>query len=188
MSNHPKAQTTLTRRMLWLGGGALITFAVTLSVLFAAKHTNGTSGPSDISPGNASPQSNVLLSDDCGFTNDEGLFEPSTIQLTCGDGEIVAGRLTWSQWGATTAMGQGSINEVSCVPDCADGKDVVYKAKLTLSEPMKAGSGRMYFTKIQVSFIDRGPNGDSSQQFTDCFVTPPAPYIPPCPANERGAS
>jgi hypothetical protein len=187
MSDHSKAQVAWKRRLLWLSGGALITLAVVLSVLFAIKHTNGTSGPSDIAPGNARPQSNVLLSDDCGSTNDEGLFEPPTIQLTCGDGTIVAGHLTWSQWGATTAIGQGSINEVSCVPDCADGKDIVYKAKLTLSEPTKAGSGRMYFTEIQVSFIGRGPNG-GSQQFTDCFAAPPAPYIPPCPANKRGAS
>ena len=38
------------------------------------------------------------------------------IQLTCGDGTIVANGLTWSHWGSTTAAGHGTVNEVSCVP------------------------------------------------------------------------
>lgn len=172
----------------WLGGGVVVVVAIVLSIIFAVTHTNGHSGPSDVSPGNVQPQSDVLVSDNCGFTNDEGVFEPATIQLTCGDGTVVANNLTWSQWGLTMAVGQGSVNEVSCVPDCADGKDVAYKAKLTLSEPVKAGTGKEYFTRIAVSFIGSGPNGSSRQLFKDCFDTPPAPYIPPCPPGERGAN
>src|ERR1700733_1787655 len=157
MSNDQKTRSMWKRRLLWLSSSALIALAVGLSVLFAVKHTNGTSGLSDVPPGNAKPQSNVLVSDNCGFSNDEGVFEPSTIQLTCGDGTIAAESLTWSYWGALIAVGQGGVNEVSCIPDCAEGKDTVYNAKLTLSEPVKAGSGRMSFTRIHVSFIGNGP-------------------------------
>lgn len=188
MTNDQKARSTLTRRMLWLNSSVLVVIAIALSILFAVKHTNGTSGPNDISPGNAKPQSNVLVIDNCGFTNDEGVFEPTTIQLACGDGIVVAGSLAWTKWGPAMAVGQGDVNEVSCVPNCAAGKDIVYKAKLTLSEPVKAGSGHMYFTRILVSFIGNGPNRTSSQLFKDCYDTPTAPYIPPCPANERGAN
>ena len=86
------------------------------------------------------------------------------------------------------AAGQGTVNEVSCIPDCADGKDVAYRAKLLLSEPVKAANGKEYFTRIAVSFTSKGPNGSSSQLFKDCFDTSPAPYIPPCPADERGTN
>ena len=81
----------------------------------------------------------MLIVDDC---TDEGRFEPTTIQLTCGDGTAVAGNLTWSEWNCGIAVGQGTVNEVSCVPDCADGKDLVYNAKFTLSEPVQAESGK----------------------------------------------
>lgn len=175
-------------KAVWLGGGVIAVSAITLSIIFAVTHTSGNSRPSDVSPGNIQPQSGVLVSDNCGFDNDEGVFEPVTIQLTCGSGTAVAGNLTWSQWGSTTAVGQGNVNEVSCVPDCADGKDVVYKAGLTLSEPVKAGNGKEYFTRITVSFIGSGPNGSSGQLFKDCFDTPPAPYIPACPPDEQGAN
>jgi len=175
-------------KAIWLGSGVVVVVAIVLSIIFAVTHTNGNSGPGTVSPGNMQPQSDVLVSDDCGFNNDEGVFEPATIQLTCGDGTVVAGNLTWSMWGSTTAVGQGSVNEVTCTPDCADGKDVAYKAELTLSEPVKAGTGKEYFTRIVVSFIGSGPNGSSSQLFKDCFDTPPAPYIPPCPADRQGAN
>jgi hypothetical protein len=176
------------RKAAWLGGGVVVVAAIVLSITFAVTHKNGNSGPGDVPPGNIQPQSNVLVSDNCGASNDEGFFEPATIQLACGDGTVVAGNLTWSQWGSTTAVGQGSVNEVSCVPDCADGKDVAYKAELTLSEPVKAGSGKEYFTRIKVSFTGSRPNGSSSQLFKDCYDTPPAPYIPSCPADEQGAN
>ncbi len=166
----------------------LAVLAIVLSVLFAVIHTNGTSGPSDVASGNAQPQSNMLVSDNCGFNNDEGVFEPVIIQLACGDGTAAARNLTWSQWSSTKAVGQGTVNEVSCVPDCAHGKDIAYKAKLTLSEPAKAGNGKEYFTRIEVSFIGNSPNGSSSQLFKDCYDTPPAPYNPPCPADEQGAN
>ena len=176
------------RTAILLGSGAIVIVAVVLSIIFAVMHTNGNSGPSDVPNGNAQPRSSVLLSDNCGFTNDEGLFEPSSIQLTCGDGTVVASNLIWSKWGSTTAVGQGSVNEVSCIPNCANGKDVAYKARLTLSEPVKAGTGKEYFTRIAVSFSGSGPNGTSKQLFKDCYDTPPAPYVPRCPGDEQGAN
>ena len=173
-------------RALLLCAGLLLIVAVTISIVFAVMHKPGNSRPGDVSPGNAEPRSSVLVSDNCG--SGEGVSEPGTIQLTCGDGTIVANNLTWTQWGAAKALGQGSVNEVSCIPNCASGKDVAYKARLILSEPVKAGSGKEYFTRITVSFVESGPNGSSSQLFKDCFYTPPAPYLPACPADEQGAN
>jgi len=175
-------------RIIWLSSGVIAAAAIALSVTFAATHTNGNSGPSDISPGNVQPKSNVLLSDECGFNNDEGLYEPATIILTCGDGSAVANSLTWSQWGSNTAIGQGTVNEMSCVPDCAEGKDAAYRANLELSEPVKAEDGHEYFTRIAISIVGNAPSGYSSQLFKDCADSPVAPYIPRCPADEQGAT
>ena len=175
-------------RILWVGGGAIVAVAIALVVTFAVTHTNGSSGPNDVTPGNVQPQSNVLISDDCAGQNDEGLYEPATIQLTCGDGTIVANGLTWSQWGATTATGHGTVNEVSCVPDCANGKDVAYHVTVTLSRSVKAGNGKEYFVRITLTFTDDHPGGSSTQMFKDCDDTPSVPYIPACPPGDQGAS
>ena len=174
------------RRVIWLCVAVILIVAITMSIIFAVMHKRENSRPGDVSPGNAQPKSDVLVSDNCGSS--EGVSEPATIQLTCGDGAIVANNMSWSQWAATEALGQGSVNEVSCIPNCASGKDVAYKARLILSEPVKAGSGKEYFTRITVSFIGSGPNGSSNQLFKDCFDIPPAPYVPACPADEQGAN
>jgi len=159
---------------------------IALAVTFAVTHTNGSPGPNNVTPGNAQPQSGVLISDNCGSPNDEGLYEPATIQLTCGDGTVVANGLTWSQWGATTATGHGTVNEVSCVPDCANGKDIAYPVTVTASRPVKAGNGKRYFVRITLTFTANHPGGSSVQIFKACSYTPPAPYIPPCPPGDQG--
>lgn len=174
-------------RILWAGGGIIVAVATALAVTFAVTRTNGSSGPNAVTPGNVQPQSDVLISDNCAGQNDEGLYEPAAIQLTCGDGTIVANGLTWSQWSATTATGHGSVNEVSCVPDCADGQDVAYQVNVTLSQPVKAGNGEEYFVRITLAFTGDHPGGSPNQMFKACADTPPAPYIPPCPPNDQGA-
>jgi hypothetical protein len=180
-----KAQNRPMPRVAWLAGGALALLAVALSVIFAVMHTNGTSGPSPVSPGNIQPQSDVLIIDNC---SNEGRFEPAAIILTCGDGTATANGLSWSQWDSTTAVAHGTVNQVSCVPDCANGQDVAYTATLTLSEPVKASSGKQYFTRITVYYPGKRPPGSATVVYKDCYDTPPAPFLPNCPADERGAN
>lgn len=175
------------RWVLWASGGVVAIMLIALAVAFAVTHTNGGSSPNDVTPGNAQPQSNVLISDDCASQNDEGLYEPETIQLTCGDGTIVANGLTWSQWGSTTATAHGTVNEVSCVPDCADGKDIAYQVDVTLSEPVKAEDGKEYFVRVTLTFTGDSPDGSSTQIFKACDDTPSVPYIPACPPGGQGS-
>ena len=177
------------RRGLWIaliGLGGVGVVAAGLAVVFAVMYTNGISGRNDVAPGNAQPKSNVLINDSC--ANDEGLFEPQIIQLACGDGTAVANGLTWSEWNASTAVGRGTVNEVTCVPDCADGRDVAYPVNVSLSEPVKAQDGKTYFTRITVTYTGPAPNGAHTETYKECSDTPPAPYVPACPADERGAT
>jgi hypothetical protein len=175
-------------RVIWLGSGAIILVAIALAITFAATYSNGNTAPGGVTPGNVQPQSNVLVSDDCGTQNDEGLYEPATIQLTCGDAEDVANDLTWSQWGQTTATGHGSVNEVSCVPDCANGKDIAYPVNVTLSSPVKAGNGKEYFAYVTLAFTGSHPGKPPTQTFHACAHTPDALYVPACPLGAQGAS
>ena len=172
--------------ILW-AGGVIVVAVMALAITFAVTHTNENSRPNDVTPGNVQPQSNVLVGDNCGDQNDEGLYEPATIVLACGDGTLVANGLTWSQWGTTTATGHGTVNEVSCVPNCAEGKDVAYEVTVTLSRPVRAENGKEYFVRITLLFTGDHPGGSSTQMFKACADTPPVPYIPACPPGDRGA-
>lgn len=173
-----------TRTIIWLIAGTVVVVAIALSVTFAITHSNSTSAPTGPS-GNVQPQSGLRVIDDCANT---GRIEPVSIILTCGTGSTVAHRLRWTEWGSNTAMGTGSIDEVSCVPNCAKGHDITYHVRLTLSAPVRADSGTRYFTLITVSYLGKEPSGARTTMYKDCYDTPPAPYLPRCPASERGAA
>jgi hypothetical protein len=168
----------MKRNVIWLSFGVIVLAVVVVSVVLAITHTSGSSEPAFTRPGDVTPQSNVAIIDNCA---NAGRVEPGTIQLTCGSGTTVAEGLSWSQWSSEMADGHGVIDEVSCVPSCAKGKDVAYKVALTLSEPVRAQSGARYFTRITVTYLGKSPPGARTMVYTDCYVSPPAPYLPKCP-------
>ncbi|NMO56161.1 hypothetical protein HH310_33910 [Actinoplanes sp. TBRC 11911] len=140
---------------------------VILSLVFAITHR-----ASDAPPGAVdAPLSAVRITDDC---DNPGQIKPTTIQLTCGDGSAVLNDLTWSDWGETTATGEGVLNQVDCDPSCVEGHDVSTSVPVVLSQPAPAENGTMYFTRISV--------GD--QVFQSCWAEPPAPYLPACPPTK----
>jgi hypothetical protein len=168
----------MTRKAIWLSVGAVALAVCVWAVVFGITHTNGSSGPSLTPSGDVVPQSHVVIVDDC---NNAGRVEPRTIQLTCGDGSAVASDLAWSRWSASAATGHGVINQVSCVPNCASGKDVAYRVDLTLSKPVRTQNGAVDFTRIVVTFLGKSPDGVSTVAYSDCFAKPPAFYLPKCP-------
>lgn len=171
----------MKRKIVLLSISVTALVVVLLAVVFAIIHTNGSPEPSFGRPGDVAPQSNVAIIDNCA---NAGRVEPKTIQLTCGDGTAVAEALSWSQWSSETAIGHGIIDEVSCIPDCANGQNVSYKVALTLSKPVHAASGARYFTRIAVAYLGKSPTGARTAVYTDCYASPPAPYLPRCPASK----
>jgi hypothetical protein len=165
-------------KAIWLSVGGTVLALVIVAIIFAITHKNGSSEPPFTRPGDVTPQSKVAIIDNCA---NAGRVEPGTIQLTCGSGTTVAQGLSWSQWSQGAATGHGTINEVSCVPNCAKGKDVAYRVALTLSKPVRAHSGARYFTRITVTYLGKSPTGTRTVGYTDCYVSPPAPYLPQCP-------
>lgn len=173
----------MSRRLVLSLGGVALLAAAMLALVFGISYHSSKSAPSAMPSGDAQPASNILVDDDCANT---GRYEPTMIMLTCGDGTVVAQDLSWSQWGSVEAVGHGTLNEVSCVPTCADGRDVSYHAQVTLSQPVKAATGKAYFTRVTVTFLGSSPPGESrTEMFKDCYDSPPAPYVPRCPADER---
>jgi hypothetical protein len=155
------------------------------SIVFAVTHKGGTSPPSTLPQGDVPPQSSVSIIDDCASA---GRVEPSSIMLLCGSGGATASSLSWSQWTSEHAVGLGVVNILSCVPNCANGTESAYRVSLTLSEPVRAQSGALYFTRITLSYLDKSPTGARNVVYKDCYDTPPAPFLPKCPADEQGAA
>jgi hypothetical protein len=114
-----------------------------------------------------------------------GQVKPSEIILACGDGNSVAQRLHWQKWGHSSASGSGVLHQNNCTPYCAEGTFHNYPARFGLSDAVTAG-GRMYFTVVKVTFTGKVPSPyKRSFSTSDCFVNPPARFLPKCPANVR---
>jgi hypothetical protein len=62
-------------------------------------------------------------------------FKPTRIVLSCGDGASWLGKLKWSSWTATQAVGTGNFSAINCTPDCAAGHLQSVAVKVTLSKP-----------------------------------------------------
>ena len=61
--------------------------------------------------------------------------EPARIYFS-GDAGNVATGLTWAVWNDSGAVGHGTRQELSCVPDCAQGTSTAYAVTLTLGSPV----------------------------------------------------
>jgi hypothetical protein len=63
-------------------------------------------------------------------------IEPSQIDFSADGGNIVTG-LLWSAWTKSRALGQGTSDIQSCVPNCAQGTDTPVSTTITLSDPRR---------------------------------------------------
>ena len=61
-------------------------------------------------------------------------FKPKKITLSCGDGGTWLGKLKWSSWSNTQAVGTGNFTAINCTPDCAAGHAHSVAVKVTLSK------------------------------------------------------
>jgi hypothetical protein len=166
-------------RRVWVIVGAVAVALAIGAIAFAITNKSPTSPPAVLANGNVTPQSNVSVVANC---SSAGIIEPATIDLLCGDGTAAATSLSWSQWGSQEALGQGTVNVVNCLPNCASGHDVAYRVTVTLSKPVRTASGTIDFTRIAVSYNGKGPSGTHNAVYQDCYFEPPAQYIPKCPA------
>jgi len=95
-------------------------------------------------------------------------IEPTVIAFS-GDATNIISNITWSSWGQDTATGDGTWNDLGCVPDCASGTQTPYPATVELSSPHNG-----VFTHIVETTT--GPQG-----FVQTFT-----YPYPWPTNASG--
>jgi hypothetical protein len=62
-------------------------------------------------------------------------FKPTRIVLSCGDGGSWLGKLKWSSWSNTQAVGAGNYTANDCTPTCVAGHTHSVAVKVTLSKP-----------------------------------------------------
>jgi hypothetical protein len=106
-----------------------------------------TTGPSSVSatePTSASPASTLPTLTIASWTG----REPVTLYFSGDAGDIATG-IAWSVWNRTEAVGHGVRQELSCVPNCAQGTATPYPVTLTLTMPVDGA-----FTSIQEQTAD----------------------------------
>jgi hypothetical protein len=62
----------------------------------------------------------------------QGLVKPSTLIITCADGNTYLSHLTWTSWAAGLASAKGVLEENDCTPYCAAGHFHAYPAVVIL--------------------------------------------------------
>jgi hypothetical protein len=76
--------------------------------------------------------------------------------------------------------GLGVLRQNDCTPDWANGTFDVFPAWFFPSDIVTA-AGQRYFTSMKLRFPGVEPAGHRTEALTDCYVSPPAAYIPKCP-------
>jgi hypothetical protein len=82
---------------------------------------------------------------------------PSSVTLTCGDGNTVLSGLRWSSFGGTSAQARGTLEMNTCTPDCAAGKVVKYPVTVQANGQRSCKAGLRVYDKVTLKFTGRAP-------------------------------
>ena len=82
---------------------------------------------------------------------------PTTLTLTCGDGNTALSKLRWQSFGGASASAKGTFETNTCTPNCAAGKVVRYPAAVTASDPRSCKAGLRVYDKLTLRFTGRQP-------------------------------
>ncbi|HTW06637.1 MAG TPA: fibronectin type III domain-containing protein [Acidimicrobiales bacterium] len=91
---------------------------------------------------------------------DEPATAPPALYINCGAVHPYQwfSRLTWSSWGATSAVGQGDYTALTCKPSCATGGAAYYPVVLRLSGPrLIHGYTQELFSLLNIQFTKGVP-------------------------------
>jgi hypothetical protein len=82
---------------------------------------------------------------------------PSSVTLTCGDGNTVLSGLRWSSFGGTSAQARGTLEMNTCTPNCAAGKVVKYPVTVRADGQRSCKAGLRVYDKVTLKFTGRAP-------------------------------
>jgi hypothetical protein len=81
----------------------------------------------------------------------KGTERPTTLTVTCADGNESLTGLSWSSWAKAGATATGTLETNDCKPDCADGHQIRYPATVTLTDPLNVGDGTFMFQHLRLT-------------------------------------
>jgi hypothetical protein len=84
-----------------------------------------------------------------------GQQKPDLIYFTCADGNEGIGKIEWSTWEATGAVGVGEYFANDCDPDCANGTFGIAKVNLKINKPIGV-NGQVHLTELTYDSVQAG--------------------------------
>jgi hypothetical protein len=91
-------------------------------------------------------------------------YRPSSIVITCGDGNFYVDSIHWRSWTDGRAYGVGVGHGNDCTPDCADGHFHAYSGVVVRLDRMSycSAHGDYEFTHLRYRFTNDKPYGPRS--------------------------
>lgn len=80
--------------------------------------------------------------------------KPSQVVFACGDGNVYAQKLTWTNWGEYYAYAQGVLVRNDCTPNCAAGHFHSYEASLTAYGKQRCPNGELAYKGVSYTITD----------------------------------
>lgn len=100
-------------------------------------------------PGKPAPKSPVIRN-----CLSEPTVKPKAIDLACADANSRIEGITWDTWTNDSAIGVGTMQENTCKPDCARGKQTTRKVTINVHTPVGKGADRRF------TVVTYGSKGD----------------------------
>ena len=85
---------------------------------------------------------------DCGYGYS---IKPVKITLTCADGNVGIEKITWTNWGKSSANGTGTYFYNNCTPYCAAGKFIRFKIAFSVGSIwLESGTKKRVYGQLQI--------------------------------------
>jgi hypothetical protein len=134
--------------------------ASVISALAASALTFGLVASASAAP--AAPKGTVSIQTvvlDCPGVG--ALVRPKTFILTCADGYVQLGKLSWTSWTPGLASATGTLIKNTCTPSCVAGHGVFYPVVVVLwgRAAIKNHPGEQCYTKMTLIYTGARPAG-----------------------------
>ena len=154
-------RTTRTTPWVRVGLAAGIFVVVLGGILgVAAVLFGGGTSASHTATGAATPSGATLQGQTAYLTACTGatVEVPRTFTMTCADGNYRLVGLRWQNWGAARAGATGDASVNDCAPDCAHGRTLNYRVRVTASGPI-GGPGGPGYGQLSIDYLHAPPRG-----------------------------
>ncbi len=76
-------------------------------------------------------------------------YRPHSVVLACGDGNLIASKITYQSYGPRTATATATFSFNVCEPNCAEGTRRHMAGTLEFRAVVRCDDGRLYFSRAR---------------------------------------